>query len=132
MRLSAMTRRDFSRITLGFTAAGLIGVPAVADDDPKDQLILKKLEQHVNMDFHEQTPLEDVLRYIRSATQGPGDDGIPIFVDPEGLKAAGATMTSPVTIDAEGVPLKVSLRALLKPLGLTYRVKGGLLRIEAK
>ena len=35
-------------------------------------------------------------------------------------------MTSPITLDLEGVPLKTTLRLLLKQLGLTYTVKDGL------
>ncbi len=38
-------------------------------------------------------------------------------------------MTSTVTLDLEGVPLKTTLRLMLKQLGLTYTVKDGLLTI---
>jgi hypothetical protein len=41
-------------------------------------------------------------------------------------------MTSPVTLDLEGVPLKTTLRLLLKQLGLTYTVKDGLLTITSE
>jgi hypothetical protein len=85
--------------------------------------------QGVSMSFANETPLEDVLKYIKSATQGPKDNGIPIYVDPVGLDEAETTMNSPVTLDLEGVPLKTTLRLLLKQLGLTYTVKDGLLTI---
>ena len=84
------------------------------------------------MSFANETPLEDVLKYIKSATQGPNDTGIPIYVDPVGLQEAEKTMTSPVTLDLEGVPLKTTLRLLLKQLGLTYTVKDGLLTITSE
>ena len=77
----------------------------------------------------QRTPLEDVLKYIKSATQGPNDTGIQIYVDPAGLYAAEKTMTSPVTLDVEGVPLKTTLRLMLNQLGLTYSVRDGLLMI---
>jgi hypothetical protein len=86
--------------------------------------ILNKLEAPVDMRFANETPLEDVLKYIKSATKGPNDAGIPIYVDPLGLQKAEKTMTSPVTIDLEGVTLNTSLRLVLKQLGLTYRVQG--------
>jgi hypothetical protein len=73
-----------------------------------------------------------VLKYIKAATQGPNDSGIPIYVDPVGLNEAEKTFTSPVTLDLEGVPLKSTLRLLLKQLGLTYTVKEGLLTITSE
>ncbi len=102
------------------------------DRDPKTKSILAKLDEPISMTFANETPLEDVLKYIKSATQGPNDTGIPIYVDPVGLQEAEKTMTSPVTLDLEGVPLKTTLRLLLKQLGLTYTVKDGLLTITSE
>ena len=102
------------------------------DRDPKTKSILAKLDEPISMSFANETPLEDVLKYIKSATQGPNDTGIPIYVDPVGLNEAEKTMTSPVTLDLEGVPLKTTLRLLLKQLGLTYTVKDGLLTITSE
>jgi hypothetical protein len=102
------------------------------DRDPKTKSILAKLDEPISMNFANETPLEDVLKYIKSATQGPNDSGIPIYVDPVGLQEAEKTMTSPVTLDLEGVPLKTTLRLLLKQLGLTYTVKDGLLTITSE
>ncbi|MGZ3334079.1 MAG: hypothetical protein ACXWOV_02015, partial [Isosphaeraceae bacterium] len=45
---------------------------------------------------------------------------------------ADKTLTSPVSIDLEGVPLKRTLRLLLKQLGLTYTVKDGYLMITSE
>jgi hypothetical protein len=100
--------------------------------DPASRAILKKLEAPVSMSFPNETPLEDVLRYIKACTQGPTDSGLPMYVDPAGLNAARKTMTSPVSLDLEGVPLRITLRLLLKQLGLTYDVKDGLLTITAE
>jgi hypothetical protein len=41
-------------------------------------------------------------------------------------------MTSPVALELEGVPLRTSLTLLLKPLGLGYCVKDGVLIITAE
>jgi hypothetical protein len=54
------------------------------------------------------------------------------YVDPEGLAKARYTMTSPVTLDLEGVPLKTTLRLLLKQLGMTYSIEDGLLMITSE
>jgi hypothetical protein len=99
--------------------------------DKKTQAIVAKLDEPISMNFANETPLEDVLKYIKSATQGPNDSGIPIYVDPVGLQEAEKTLTSPITLDLEGVPLKTTLRLLLKQLGLTYTVKDGLLTITS-
>jgi tetratricopeptide (TPR) repeat protein len=104
----------------------------VFDRDPKTKQILEKLDQPIAMSFPNETPLEDVLKYIKQATQGVNDSGIPIYVDPLGLTEADRTPTSPVSIDLEGVPLKVTLRLLLKQLGLTYTVKDGFLMITSQ
>ena len=97
--------------------------------DTKSKMILAMLEEPLSMSFANETPLEDVLKYIKSATQGPNDTGIQIYVDPVGLNAAEKTMTSPVTLDVDGVPLKTTLRLMLNQLGLTYSVRDGLLMI---
>ena len=102
------------------------------DRDPKTKGIIAKLDEPISMSFANETPLEDVLKYIKSATQGPNDSGIPIYVDPVGLQEAEKTMTSPITLDLEGVPLKTTLRLMLKQLGLTYTVKDGLLTITSE
>ena len=102
------------------------------DRDPKTKSIIAKLDEPISMSFGNETPLEDVLKYIKSATQGPNDNGIPIYVDPVGLQEAEKTMTSPITLDLEGVPLKTTLRLMLKQLGLTYTVKDGLMTITSE
>ena len=104
----------------------------VFDRDPKTKQILEKLDQPVAMSFPNETPLEDVLKYVKQATQGANDSGIPIYVDPLGLQEADKTMTSPVSLDLEGVPLKTTLRLMLKQLGLTYTVKDGFLMITSQ
>jgi hypothetical protein len=97
-----------------------------------DLAILEKLDQPVPMKFAHETPFEDVLKYVKQATAGPDDHGIPIYVDPVALQQAEKTMTSPVTIDLEGVPLWTTLRLVLKQLGLGYTVEGGLLTIRSE
>ena len=59
-------------------------------------------------------------------------DGVPIYVDPLGLSEADKTMASPVVFDVKKVPLGTSLTLMLKQIGLTYRVKDGLLTITSQ
>jgi len=120
----------------GLALLGLIALTAGAGDDAKDEpkdkdrAVLAKLDKPIPLNFKD-APLEDVLHFIKSATSGPGDPGIPIYVDPVGLQEAEKTMTSPVTVESKGEPLKTSLKRLLKPLGLTYTVKDGLLLVTS-
>ena len=78
--------------------------------DPKSLAILAKLEQPVAMSFPNDTPLEDVLKYIKQATTGPNDSGIPIYVDPLGFQETGKTLASTVSLDLEGIPLRRTLQ----------------------
>jgi hypothetical protein len=89
-----------------------------------------KLQDSITLPFKDETPLEDVLRFIKDATKGKDDKGIPIYVDPIGLQEAEKTITSPVILALEDVPLSTGLTLLLKQLGLTYSVqKDGILII---
>ena len=84
------------------------------------------------MRFPNETPLDQVLKHIKMATKkGPNDPGIPIYVDPVGLQIVQKTWTSTVKIDADGLPLKVSLRQILRQLGLEYLVNHDVLIISA-
>ena len=64
--------------------------------DTKTRMILEKLEEPISMSFAEDTPLEDVLKYIKQATTTANYQGIPIYVDPIGLQEAEKSMTSTV------------------------------------
>jgi len=101
------------------------------ETDPRDLLIKAKLEEPISMSFANETPLDDILKYIRAATKGSFDSGIPIYVDPAGLRRAGQTTSSVVSLDLDGLPLRTTLAILLKQLGLTYQVRDGLLTITA-
>jgi hypothetical protein len=94
--------------------------------------IREALDQPVRMRFPNETPLEDVLKYIRTATRGPDRKSIPIYVDTIGLQEAEKSMTSTVIIDLEGVALMTSLRLCLKQLGLAYNIRDGVLLITSE
>jgi hypothetical protein len=78
------------------------------------------------MAFANRTSSDDVLTYIRQATTTiRGHDGIPIFSDPRGLQEAGCSLAATVSMDLDGMPLKTTLRLILKQLGLAYTVRDG-------
>jgi hypothetical protein len=98
-------------------------------DEPRNKAIEEKLELVVDLQFKEETPLEDFLRFIKEKTKGKDGKEIPVYVDPKGLQEAECTLTSPVMIELEGVPLRTTLRLVLEQVGLRYDVVDGLLLI---
>ena len=98
--------------------------------EAKERAIRKKLDVTIAFPFENETPFEDILKYVMQATAGPNESGIPVYVDPLGLAQAGATMQSPVKLNLEGIPLQISLRLLLRQLKLEFAVKDGLLLIS--
>jgi RNA polymerase sigma factor (sigma-70 family) len=108
--------------------------PILMNQNPANQVILRLLEKPLPIKFSTETPLEDVIKYIRDSTHDAADgfpDGIPIYVDPQGLQDSDKTMQSTISIDLEGIPLKTTLELLLRQLGLIYRVRDGLMTITS-
>jgi hypothetical protein len=101
-------------------------------NDPRTLAVTAKLEEPIAMSFSSETPLEDVLKYIKQATTTPTYAGIPIYLDPIGLQEAEKTLTSTIQIDLEGVPLRRTLQLMLKQLGLVYFVDDGVLCITSE
>lgn len=98
----------------------------------RNQRLRAALRRRVTLEFPDPTPLDDVLRAIRSATKSATlPDGLPIKVDPEELEKAGTTADATVTIQSDG-RLAASLRRLLEPLGLTYEIADGRIQIIAR
>ncbi len=123
--LLASLRRWFPPIVSGYSTSS----PNV---DAANARIVEALEQPVPVHFADETSLEDVVKFIKSATRGSAGNGIPIYVDPLGLTYADKTMLSGVrAIDLEGVPLRTSLQLCLEQLDLKYAVRDGLLRITS-
>jgi hypothetical protein len=120
-------------LPLNLAIAGQGEEGPIEGTDERSRKISARLTASLAMSFPNETPLEDVLKYIREATKAPElPDGIPIYVDPLGLQEAEKTMVSPVSFDAKDVPLRTSLSLMLKQLGLAYRVKDGLLMIVSQ
>ena len=58
------------------------------DRDDKTKQILEKLDEPISMSFAEETPLEDVLKYIKQATTTATYRAFRFYVDPLGLQEA--------------------------------------------
>ncbi len=103
------------------------------EPDPKTKAILEALEKPIPIHFPTETPLEEVKKYIQQATEkSPGlPGGIPIYIDPIGLQDADKSMSDTVVMTLDDVPLKHTLRLLLKQLSLAYMVKDGILTITS-
>jgi RNA polymerase sigma factor (sigma-70 family) len=104
----------------------------VRGKDPKSRQVIAKLEEPISMSFASETPLDDVLKYIKQATTTPTFAGIPIYVDPLGLQEAERSLNSTVQIDLEGIPLRRTLQLVLTQLGLAYFVEDGMIVITSE
>jgi hypothetical protein len=104
-----------------------------SDDSQRNLEVFHILATPISMSFNEETPLEDVLKYLKQSTvTDRHKTGIQIYVDPRGLEQAEKSMTSTVrALDLEGVPLKTTLRLLLRQLDLAYCVRDGVLMISS-
>jgi len=122
---------EFLPLTMAVADTAASG-PIEAKDD-RSQKIAAELSKLIDMTFPNETPLEDVLKYIRACTKSSTyPEGIPIYVDPLGLQEAEKTTASPVIFDVKQVALRTALTLILKQLGLAYEVKDGLLRITSQ
>ncbi len=110
-------------------ASGPDSGPSEAQDD-RSRRVAAELSKPIEMAFQVDTPLAEVIEYVRKSTSGSAfPDGIPIYVDPQALQDADKTLASTVSIDLRGIPLRTSLRLALKQLSLIYQVRDGLLTI---
>jgi hypothetical protein len=98
---------------------------------PKTRAVLSKLGMPIRLPSPGPVPLGSVLKAIKGASVGAKDNGIPIYVDPNGLAEAGAGIRSTVEVNADRSSIEETLRKSLEPLRLGYFVKDGLLTITS-
>ena len=116
------------------------GIPSVQSGFPdfttagfhrvRDEVIRRKLDEPIPFHFPEETPLDELLKYIRASTRDTNFPGIPIYLDPIGLQTAERSLNSTVQIDIDAIPTRDALRLCLKQLGLGYTVRSGFLMIS--
>ena len=78
----------------------------------------KTLDRPVTVNFHEPAPLARILAYLSQVT------GVDILVDRASLALADTSDQVEATLTARKQRLGEALTALLRPLGLTYRIVG--------
>lgn len=104
-------------------------------DEQRNAAIRRKLDECIAMSFPNETPLADVIKYVKQSTTEPATSfrvGIPIYVDRQALEDLDLTMESTVMIDLEGIPLRTSLFLVLGQKGLIYHVHMGVLIITSE
>jgi hypothetical protein len=104
----------------------------------RNDAIEKALETPVPMKFAQETPLREFLEYVRKSLvvgDGGAKQSVPIYVDRLAFAqydaVKPATMESPILIELEGIPLRVTLRLALDQLGLDYRVRDQMIFISS-
>jgi hypothetical protein len=98
------------------------------------------MDRSVPMDWPKGTPLGEAIEQIKggSSTSWRFPRGLPIVVDPNGLREAGQSLSSPMAAppmaDPSGNPrpLRQKLRMILEPLGLAAEVRDGAIVITAR
>jgi hypothetical protein len=94
--------------------------------------IRRVLSQPAPVRFHDEIPLEDVVRYLRREARDPVTNrpGITVCFDPVGLSEEDRTML-PLRFNRKGVPLGESLRHALAMDGHRYYLRDGMLNIAS-
>jgi hypothetical protein len=99
----------------------------------------KIMGRSVPMDWPKGTPLGEAIEQIKGGTPASWGfpKGLPILVDPDGLREAGQSLTSPMAAppedpNAKPLSLRRKLRMILEPLGLAAEVRDGAIVITAR
>jgi hypothetical protein len=97
------------------------------------------MDRSVPMDWPKGTPLGEAIEQIKGGTSTSWrfPRGLPIVVDPDGIREAGQSLSSPLAAppkDPNGKPLSLgqNLRTVLEPLGLAAEVRDGAIVITAR
>jgi hypothetical protein len=99
------------------------------------QGFVRALNRPVLLELPEEVSLGELVEEIKVRTHWPGlPNGLPIFIDADGLREAGTSWTSLVqeSPSEEPLPLLEHLRLMLEPLGLAYQVKDGAILITSR
>jgi hypothetical protein len=105
-------------------STAVLGGPAKRD--PKDQIVLSKMDQPIKLHFPDGGTLGQVIAEVSRA---PGFESFSIQIDPKIAKDT-RTLGKKVVLDVDGVPLKSALSLLARKLKLVYEVKDGKLLLS--
>ncbi|WP_435018938.1 hypothetical protein TA3x_000928 [Tundrisphaera sp. TA3] len=114
------------------------GVRTIADEDlgPETRVVSPtmsleatrvwvKLQDVVEVRFGDGTSLENIIKFVRESTKDSArfPKGIPVYVNPQGLRDEDKTMQSEITIELDGLPLGKTFAIALSQLGLVYTIE---------
>jgi hypothetical protein len=97
--------------------------------DDEVQRIVRALETKVSLHLLTKTPLDQVLGSVRQSVAAAMGRRLVVLKPPEDYPGARQTLDDLITIDRDNIPAGEALRLCLEPLGLTYLVRPGCLRI---
>lgn len=107
--------------------------------DPQADAIQAVLNRKVTVQFSEQTPLREVLQFLKEISKDPKSKdsiGFSYYLDPKAGQTGNSDIgenpgDAPVQMEVENVPLKTVLALLLRQVGLTYTTRDGLIVISS-
>ena len=91
----------------------------------EEKQIEESLSNKISLHF-ENTPLIEVIRYIRTAT------GTNVAIDLPAIEDEGVTTNTQVTIDVDNIMVQSALNLMLEPLNLGYSIENEVLKITSK
>ena len=94
--------------------------------------VRQRLEMVVGADFPKTASLATFLKTIKRITTDATYPGIPIYVDPAGIKDVKVTMEAQIPEIVGERPILDILSDSLRPLGLMYDVRDGFLMISSR
>jgi hypothetical protein len=95
--------------------------------------IVVELDRPTSLSLSSEVPLSEALNLLTHIESNPAlPDGIPVRYDPTVAGRLEVLLSSPVTINAEGVPLRSVLERTLNSVGLTYSNAGDFVLISEK
>ena len=92
---------------------------------PEEQRIEGSLSRPVTLNF-ENAPLKQVITHIATLAD------VNVVLDESGLADESLTVSTPVSIDVQGIQLKNALVLLLEPLNMGYTIKNEVLKITSE
>lgn len=91
----------------------------------EEKQIEESLSNKISLHF-EDTPLIEVIRYVRTAT------GTNVAIDLPAIEEEGVTTNTLVTIDVDNIMVQSALNLILEPLNLGYSIENEVLKITSK
>lgn len=105
------------------------------DSGETSQKARRILDQPLDFAFPTETPLVEVLNYVKAATadsQGAPGGGLQFHIDRQALEENETDANAPVMIDLVKIPIRLGLKLVLDQHELTYFVRDGIVIVTSK